>query len=113
VGRNYLAIDQHGGIAKCHADITATITTINAENPLRVIRESQRGVTAVAVEEKAGCRDCDWRYWCSGGCPQLTYRMTGRSDVKSPNCSIYKALFPDAVHLEALRLLKYMQPIVL
>jgi uncharacterized protein len=39
--------------------------------------------------------------------------MTGRSDVKSPNCSIYKALFPDAVRLEALRLLKYMQPVVL
>ncbi len=113
VGRNYLAIDQHGGIAKCHADITATVTTIHADNPLRVIRENQRGVTAVAVEEKEGCRDCDWRYWCSGGCPLLTYRMTGRSDVKSPNCSIYKALFPEAVRLEALRLLKYMPPVVL
>ncbi len=113
VGRNYLAIDQHGGVAKCHADITATITTIDAENPLRVIRENQQGVTAVAVEEKAGCRECDWRYWCSGGCPLLTYRMTGRSDVKSPNCSIYKALFPEALRLEGLRLLKYMQPVVL
>jgi uncharacterized protein len=113
VGRNYLAIDQHGGVAKCHADITATITTIDAENPLRMIRENQRGVTAVAVEEKTGCRDCDWRYWCSGGCPLLTYRMLGRSDVKSPNCSIYKALFPDALRLEALRLLKYVQPVEL
>jgi uncharacterized protein len=113
MGRNYLAIDQHGGVAKCHADITTTITTIDADNPLRIIRENQQGITAVAVEEKAGCRDCDWRYWCSGGCALLTYRMTGRSDVKSPNCSIYKALFPDAVRLEALRLLKYMQPIVL
>ena len=113
VGRNYLAIDQHGGVAKCHADITATITTIDVENPLRVIRENQRGVMAVPVEEKAGCRDCDWRYWCSGGCPLLTYRLTGRSDVKSPNCSIYKALFPEALRLEGLRLLKYMQPVVL
>jgi uncharacterized protein len=113
VGRNYLAIDQHGGVAKCHADITATVTTIDVDNPLRMIRENQRGVTAVAVEEKTGCRDCDWRYWCSGGCPLLTYRMTGRSDVKSPNCSIYKALFPEALRLEALRLLKYTQPIVL
>jgi uncharacterized protein len=113
VGRNYLAIDQHGGVAKCQVDITATVTTINAENPLRVIRENRQGVTAVAVEEKAGCRDCDWRYWCSGGCPLLTYRMTGRSDVKSPNCSIYKALFPEALRLEGLRLLKYMQPVVL
>jgi uncharacterized protein len=105
VGRNYLAIDQHGGVAKCHADITATITTIDVDNPLRVIRENRQGVTAVPVEEKAGCRDCEWRYWCSGGCPQLTYRVTGRSDVKS--------LFPEALRLEALRLLKYTQPIIL
>jgi uncharacterized protein len=113
VGRNYLAIDQHGGIAKCQVDINTTVTTIDAENPLRVIRENRQGVTAVPVEEKAGCRDCEWRYWCSGGCPILTYRVMGRSDVKSPNCSIYKALFPEALRLEALRLLKYTEPIVL
>jgi uncharacterized protein len=41
----------------------------------------------------------------------LTYRMTGRSDIKSPNCAIYKALFPEALRLEALRLLKYHEPI--
>jgi hypothetical protein len=36
-----------------------------------------------------------------------TYRATGRYDVKSPNCNIYKALFPEALRLEGLRLLKY------
>ena len=35
------------------------------------------------------------------------YRATGRYDVKSPNCNIYKALFPEALRLEGLRLLKY------
>jgi uncharacterized protein len=67
----------------------------------------------VAVEEKEGCRTCDWRYWCTGGCPLLTYRATGRSDIKSPNCNIYKALFPEALRLEALRLLKYETPIII
>lgn len=113
VGQNYLAIDQRGGIAKCQVDINTTVTTIDEENPLHVIRENKQGVLAIPVEDKAGCRNCEWRYWCSGGCPILTYRVMGRSDVKSPNCSIYKALFPDALRLEALRLLKYIQPIVL
>jgi len=113
VGRNYLAIDQHGRIAKCHADITRTLTTIDAENPLQMIREDRQGVQAVAVDDKEGCRSCEWRYWCSGGCPMLTYRLTGRSDIKSPNCAIYKALFPEALRLEALRLLKYEEPITL
>ena len=113
VGRNYLAINQRGGIAKCQADITSTVTTIDADNPLQAIREDRHGVQAVPVEEKEGCRTCEWRYWCSGGCPMLTYRITGRSDIKSPNCAIYKALFPEALRLEALRLLKYTSPITL
>lgn len=113
VGQNYLVIDQHGGIAKCQADIKQTVTTIDADDPLNHIRNDRNGVQGIAVEEKAGCRGCQWRYWCAGGCPQLTYRITGRSDVKSPNCNIYKALFPEALHLEALRLLTYEEPITL
>jgi len=38
--------------------------------------------------------------------------MTGRNDLRSPNCAIYQALFPDAVRLEALRLLRYERPVV-
>jgi uncharacterized protein len=113
VGRSYLAIDQRGGIAKCQVDIKRTLTTIDAVNPLRVIRESQQSVRAVPIDEKEGCRSCEWRYWCTGGCPMLTYRQTGRSDIKSPNCNIYKALFPDALRLEALRLLRYGAPVSL
>ncbi|MCS6937773.1 MAG: SPASM domain-containing protein [Roseiflexus sp.] len=59
------------------------------------------------VDEKEGCRTCTWRYWCAGGCPALTYRVTGRYDVKSPNCRIYQALFPEALRLEGMRVLRY------
>lgn len=107
VGRNYLVIDQHGGVAKCQMEITQTITTIDAEDPLQDIRRHQTGAQVVDVDEKEGCRSCNWRYWCSGGCAVLTYRLTGRNDIRSPNCGIYKALFPEALRLEALRLLKY------
>lgn len=107
VGDNYLVIDQHGRIAKCQMDITNTITSINAEDPLRDIREDQNGIQNLPVKEKEGCRDCIWRNWCAGGCPLYTYRVTGRYDIKSPNCRIYKALYPEALRLEALRLLRY------
>ena len=112
VGRNYMVIDQRGGVAKCQVDIAHTVATIDDANPLRMVREDRQSVQALPVEEKEGCRSCDWRYWCSGGCPMLTYRLTGRSDIKSPNCAIYKALFPEALRLEALRLLKYEEPIL-
>jgi len=113
VGQSYLVISQDGSVAKCHADMKRAITTISASDPLQVIRDDRERVQGLPVEEKEGCRQCEWRYWCTGGCPLLTYRATGRYDVKSPNCNIYKALFPKALRLEALRLLCYQSPIVL
>jgi uncharacterized protein len=111
VGKNYLVIDQRGGIAKCQADIRHTVTTVDLADPLQAIRDDRTGVQGLAVDQKEGCRTCTWRYWCTGGCPLLTYKVTGRYDVQSPNCSIYKALFPDVLQLEAQRLLRYEVPL--
>ena len=47
------------------------------------------------LKRKKGAKRCEWRYVCTGGCPLLTYRATGRYDLKSPNCHIYKTLFPE------------------
>src|SRR5207244_7632528 len=55
VGQNYLVIDQHGGIAKCQMEINHTITSVNAIDPLQVIRKARQAVQGLAVEEKKGC----------------------------------------------------------
>jgi uncharacterized protein len=110
VGRNYIVIDQHGGVAKCQMDIRNTLTTIREEDVLHVVRNDRAGIQNLPVEEKEGCKSCEWRYWCTGGCPLLTHRATGRYDVRSPNCSIYKTLYPEVLRLEGLRLLKYESP---
>lgn len=107
VGHSYMVINQQGGVAKCHMELERTVTDINAADPLHYIQLDTIGVQNPTVDEKEGCRECDWRYWCTGGCPALTYRVTGRFDVKSPNCRIYKTLFPEILRLEGLRLLKY------
>ena len=107
VGRSYMVIDHRGGVAKCHMEIERTVTDVAAPDPLRLIREDAIGIQNMPVDEKEGCRTCTWRSWCAGGCPALTYRITGRYDVRSPNCRIYQALFPEALRLEGLRLLRY------
>ena len=107
VGQNYLVFDQNGQVAKCQMHIRKPITDIHVADPLAVIRADQIGIQNLSVEEKEGCKSCEWKHWCAGGCPLATYRATGRYDVKSPNCNIYKALFPEALRLEGLRLLKY------
>jgi len=107
VGESYLVIDQRGGVAKCQMEIERPITTVQAADPLGLIRADTIGVRNLPVQERQGCRDCEWRLWCAGGCPVATFRATGRYDVQSPNCGIYKALYPAAVRLEGLRILKY------
>ncbi len=106
VGDSYLVFNQHGQVAKCQMKMGSPIADVNTENLLEVVRSDKSGIQNISVEEKKGCRDCEWKYWCAGGCPLETYRATGRYDVKSPNCNIYKTIFPEVLRLEGLRLLK-------
>ena len=111
VGQDYLVIDQRGGVAKCHMEIEKTVGDVfSGDDLLRLVREDRSTAVNPSVEEKEGCRGCSWRYWCTGGCTVATFRATGRFDIKSPNCGIYKAIYPEALRLEALRLLKYAAP---
>jgi uncharacterized protein len=87
-------------------EIERTLGDVFKDDPFLVIHKDQ-GVQNLSSDEKEGCRTCTWKYWCSGGCSVATYRATGRYDVKSPNCDIYKAIYPEAIRLEGLRILKY------
>jgi uncharacterized protein len=107
VGENYMVIDQRGAVAKCQMEIERPVTSVHAADPLGLIREDTIGVRNLPVQEREGCRDCAWRLWCAGGCAVATFRATGRYDVQSPNCNIYRALYPEAVRLEGLRILRY------
>jgi uncharacterized protein len=107
VGENYLVFDQNGNIAKCQMQICKPVTNIKIQDPLAALRFDKEGIQNLSVEEKEDCKSCEWKHWCAGGCPLATFRATGRYDVKSPNCNIYKALFPEALRLEGLRILKY------
>ena len=106
VGESYLVFDQHGRVAKCQMQMDQPITDISAEDPLTLVQEDQFGIQNVSVEDKDDCRDCQWKNYCSGGCPLEAHRATGRYDRKSPNCAIYQAIFPEVLRLEGLRLLE-------
>lgn len=107
VGQDYVVIDQKGRVAKCHMEIERTLGDVFRDDPLQLIQRDERMTLNLIVEEKEGCRDCTWRYWCSGGCAVATFRATGRYDIKSPNCNIYKGIYPAALRLEGARILKY------
>lgn len=104
-GSHYLVIDHHGRIAACQMVQHMPVADIYHEDPLGAIRHDGRLPLGRHVDTKEGCRTCVWRYWCGGGCPLATLRATGRTDIQSPDCNIYKALYPDLLRLEGLRLL--------
>ena len=106
VGHSYLVFDCLGRVSKCQMQMEQPLTDVYTDDPLAEIRKDTCGIQNLTFAEKEGCQDCKWRYWCAGGCPLETYRRTGRYDLKSPNCEIYKALYPEILRLEGLRLLK-------
>lgn len=108
-GHNYMVVDHNGGMTRCQMEIDKPVTTIHAADPLLALQTVSSGFQNVAVDDKEGCRTCEWRYWCTGGCPLLTRRVTGRSDVRSPYCNVYKALYPELLRLEGLRLVKWRE----
>jgi uncharacterized protein len=104
VGQSYLVFSHTGEVAQCQMHLAQSHPFSDSADPLSIIKNGD--IPLIRVEEKEGCRTCPWRFKCSGGCPLETYRATGRFDVKSPHCNIYKTLLPQALRLEGLRLMK-------
>lgn len=104
VQHSYVVITHQGQLAQCqmHLDAPLHPTLVGDWLPLVAAGPIQN----LPVDQKEGCQTCQFRYRCSGGCPLETYRTTGRWDVQSPHCRIYKTLLPAALRLEGLRLLK-------
>jgi uncharacterized protein len=109
VGNNYLVFDPRGGVADCQMKIRYPVDSTYSPDPLGTLQRDSSNLQNLPVQSKIPCCDCEWSAWCTGGCPLETYRATGRYNAKSPNCIIYKALFPDVLKLEGLRLLKYAE----
>ncbi len=104
VQNSYLVITHEGKLSQCQMHLDTPVQQSIDTNMLLSI--STGPIQNVSVDEKQECRTCTFRYRCTGGCPLETYRATGRWDVKSPHCHIYKTLLPQAMRLEGLRLLK-------
>ncbi|MCB0031984.1 MAG: radical SAM protein [Anaerolineales bacterium] len=104
VQHNYLVIRHDGALAQCQMHLDNPLPVAENARPLELIALGP--IQNISVDEKEGCRDCVFRYRCSGGCPLETYQATGRWDIRSPHCHIYQTLLPQALKLEGLRLLK-------
>lgn len=106
VENSYLVFSPDGKISKCHMTSDDPVSNLQDDDALNTIRYSLRGVRNLPVQEKDECVNCHWRNWCTGGCPLMSNLAYGNFASKSPNCDIYKALCPEVIKLEGLRILK-------
>jgi uncharacterized protein len=109
VAQSYVVIDSRGRIACCHMALDQIVGRVGIDDPIAAVASG--GLRNPDVDEKEDCANCTWRYWCGGGCPLLTRRLTGREDAPSPYCGVYRAIFPEMLRLEGLRLLKWGPPV--
>ena len=101
-GRNYLSVDYDGRVLPCHMLSGANQVGI----PLRILSKTHfDDFENPAVDEREGCRTCEWRYWCAGGCPILAGQSNGHEATQSPYCQVYKAVYPELARLKGLQIL--------
>ncbi len=103
-GVNYIVVKHTGEISTCQMLLHQPAAKAGTKDLLQVIRNAD--LKNIPSDQKEGCSDCQWRYVCAGGCPIVTHRVFNRYDTRSPFCSSYKALIPEVLRLEALRLMK-------
>ena len=108
MGNSYIVVRQDGKIVSCQMTLEKPIGSIEDEDLIKTMREGNFvRPKSLTVEGKTPCKNCQWKYICCGGCPLLTFEQKGRHDVNSPYCAAYKALIPEALKVEAKRLIKY------
>ncbi len=104
-GHAYIVVGPGGELARCHMEMERTVGTVWEEDLLAAVREGN-GFHNPPVEEKEECRECPWRYVCAGGCPLLARRQRGTPAAPSPYCAVYRAVLPELLRLEGMRLLQ-------
>lgn len=108
VNNNYLVVNEDGKISRCQMELALKVSDIDSEDPLEDLKKNKKGIQNVSVEEKETCKDCIWRYACTGGCPVIAKSQpNGGYNKKSPYCEVYKAIIPELIKLEAYRITKY------
>jgi uncharacterized protein len=86
-------------------DMATTLGNYHSPDPVEVIQKTSIGTKNISVYEKLECANCEWKLWCSGGCPVLVKQIKGDYLEKSPYCEIYKEIIPALLRLEARSLL--------
>lgn len=108
MGQNYVVVTHEGKIVACQMTLEKPIGSVDDKDMIETMKAGNFiQPKSLNVMGKSPCNACQWRYICCGGCPLLTYSQKGKYTLNSPYCAVYKTLIPEALKVEAKRLIKY------
>lgn len=110
IGYNSLTVGHDGSVSICQYEMEVSLGNVLESDAIRLVTDQKHyDLDGTRVNQVPGCRDCEWRYTCGGGCPLLTKQHFGEMRRSSPYCEVYKTILPVLVELNALQLVKRFQ----
>lgn len=96
-GCNMISVDAYGNVYPCHMLMEEQFKMGNITNKgLReILKENkcQRKCWEYNVEEIEGCKECEFKFLCGGGCRARAHLVTGDIKAADPFCSMYKYFY--------------------
>jgi uncharacterized protein len=114
--KNYFAVSERGDLASCQMTMHTPLGNI-FEQDMRSLKiaaqqSPEQHLLFHAEDKTAGCSKCQYRYFCTGGCPQHTKAIYDTYDSASAWCRVYGAVVPEylrAVGLHTLRKIEFIK----
>lgn len=105
IGSNGIIIGHKGQVAICQILLDQPVGDISrSTNLLKIVKnQNQFNAKDHTVDDKLECKNCLWRYICSGGCPLLTKDAYGSYDMSSPYCEAFRAIIPRLIRIMGLQ----------
>lgn len=102
-GCSKIAIDSDGSIYPCQMLIREHFKLGSIYNNFFTLRDIHQ-FTDRKVTHIEGCKECQYKYLCGGGCPAVSYYLFGKMDIApKPVCKYLKEEIRDVLR-EVLRL---------
>lgn len=97
VGIGVLSIAANGDVYPCNSFQETPFKAGNVrKRSLREIWETSETIKmfrSLDISDIPECRDCEWKYICSGGCIAQTFQAYGTIKRCSPHCSYYRNVY--------------------
>ena len=109
-GKRLAAVYPDGTVGPCNRNPLYKTGTIFDANPISHLQCEVFHFDIARPELPDGCRQCEYKTTCHGGCPNDKLLLTGTSSGKSVMCEIHKEIIPRLRYLDKIKTEMKLKP---